>query len=211
MSTVVNIIGYHYYETHETHETTMKRLQRLKRLCDIIICVPLVLAVSPLLLLIALAIKCAGDGPVLFRQQRIGLHRVPFIIYKFRSMVADAATGHYLTHPDDPRITTLGKWLRKTSLDELPQLFNVLKGDMSLVGPRPYVPAYEHYYSPDEWVQRHLIKPGITGMVQATLRSVASMEQRKQLELQYHQQRNLLLDFKIMMCTVRQVLCRGGF
>lgn len=132
-------------------------------------------------------------------------------MFKFRSMRQYAdRTGSFRTATADPRITRVGKFLRATSLDELPQLFNVLIGDMSLVGPRPDVPAQRDDYTEDEWQIRHSVRPGITGLAQSTLRSDATALQRRQMDLEYAERHNLLLDLKILLNTVVQVVSRGG-
>ena len=153
-----------------------------------------------------------SKGPVLFAQTRVGRYGKTFKLYKFRSMVTDAELlGPYYTQQNDPRITPVGRFLRKTSLDELPQLINVIKGDMSLVGPRPDVPAQREYYSEEEWQLRNRVRPGLTGLAQSTFRSDATMEQRKSMDLEYVNKGNIWLDIKIVFWTVRQVFHRGGF
>ncbi|RZU47277.1 lipopolysaccharide/colanic/teichoic acid biosynthesis glycosyltransferase [Fluviicoccus keumensis] len=183
----------------------------MKRLLDGLAAGAGLAVLSPVLLLVAAAIRLDSPGPVLFRQTRIGLGGREFQILKFRSMVTDAATrGPFNTQENDPRITRVGRLIRKTSLDELPQLWNVLVGDMSLVGPRPDVPAQRGLYTDDEWRERHLVRPGITGLAQATLRSSGTEDQRKALDLRYVREISLVLDAKILLMTVRQVLTRGG-
>ncbi len=131
---------------------------------------------------------------------------------KFRSMVANAdQIGGYSTAAGDPRITPIGRFVRRTSIDELPQLLNVLKGDMSLVGPRPDVPAQEELHDPADWQERHKVRPGITGMAQALSRGTATVEERLAMDLKYVREQSLWLDLKIIWWTVRQVLGRGGF
>ena len=118
--------------------------------------------------------------------------------------------GSYFTQDNDSRITFLGKFLRKTSLDELPQLFNVIKGDMSLVGPRPDVSQQQKLYSKKEWRTRCSVRPGITGLAQATLRSQATVQERKAMDLQYVKKKSFFLDLKIIMMTLQQVILKGG-
>lgn len=184
----------------------------MKRLVDLFLALCALAALCPLLLLLALIVRIDSSGPILYRQTRIGAGGRPFQIFKFRSMVCDAdQIGGYQTSRGDPRITRSGKWLRRTSLDELPQLLNVLRGDMSFVGPRPDVPAQRELYSEEEWAERTSVLPGITGLAQATLRSEATRIQRLALDLQYVRERSLLLDFKILLMTFRQVLGKGGF
>ena len=135
----------------------------LKRLFDLLGAAVALMLLSPLLLLLALVIKLDSPGPVFFRQERVGRHGVPFRIHKFRTMVADAPTrGLALTVGADPRITRCGAWLRRTRLDELPQLIDVLRGAMSLVGPRPEVPRYVQHYPPGLRERALAVRPGIT-------------------------------------------------
>jgi lipopolysaccharide/colanic/teichoic acid biosynthesis glycosyltransferase len=183
----------------------------MKRLFDILVSLTLLVLLWPLFLLIALTVFMDSFGPVLYRQERVGIDGRPFNIYKFRSMVTNADNvGTYQTVQGDPRITPAGRFLRKTSLDELPQLFNVLKGDMSLVGPRPDVPAQRENYRDEDWAKRISVKPGITGLAQATLRSAATPEQRCALDLEYVERVSLLFDLKILLLTMRQVLGKGS-
>lgn len=183
----------------------------MKRVFDLVLAFIALMLLSPLLLLTAIAIMLDSRGPVFFRQQRVGRYGKPFGILKFRSMVTDAAKlGSYMTADNDPRITRVGHFIRRTSLDELPQLFNVLSGDMSLVGPRPDVPAQKDGYTEQEWEIRHRVRPGITGLAQATLRSAATPKQRKEMDLRYAQTASLAQDLRIILMTVKQVLTKGG-
>ncbi len=183
----------------------------MKRLFDVSISIILLLILSPLLLLLALLIKLESKGPVFFRQERVGLNGQPFAIYKFRSMVPDAASsGPHFTRDNDPRITRTGRFIRKTSLDELPQLINVLKGEMSLVGPRPNVPVQRNEYSEDEWVKRNAVRPGITGLAQAVHRSSATAEQRTRLDLEYVDKSSMGFDLWIILLTIKQVIFKGA-
>lgn len=183
----------------------------MKRLFDVFSSLAGLIFLAPLLLCIALLIAIDSRGPIFYRQLRIGKNTRPFQIYKFRSMTTDAdRIGGYSTAPGDPRITRIGRILRRTSIDELPQLLNVLIGDMSLVGPRPDVPAQESLYTAAEWDNRHRVRPGITGLAQATLRSAATMAQRKALDLAYVETQSFGLDIKIIVLTIRQILIKGG-
>lgn len=183
----------------------------LKRSFDIVVSVCAIVILAPLLLVLGVGIKLSSPGDILFRQVRVGKNDGRFNLYKFRSMVSDAeAVGSYQTADNDPRITKFGSFLRHTSLDELPQLFNILKGDMSLVGPRPDVPAQQSNYSPEEWSERVSVKPGLTGLAQATLRSNAVGNQRLMLDLEYVRNVNLVTDIKIILMTVRQIITKGG-
>lgn len=184
----------------------------MKRMFDIAFATFMLIIASPFLFICAVAIRLDSPGPIFYKQKRVGFKGKVFNIYKFRSMVADAdRIGSYQTATNDARITRVGELLRRTSLDELPQLFNVLKGDMSFVGPRPDVPQQRENYTDQEWLKRISIKPGITGLAQATLRSAATKEQRLSLDLEYVDKASLLLDLKILLLTVRQVFGKGGF
>ena len=178
----------------------------MKRLLDIVLATTALVLLAPLLLLAALAIALESGWPVLFRQTRLGLHGHAFNMLKFRSMHHNAAaTGPYFTAANDARITRVGRFIRRTSIDELPQLINVLRGDMSLVGPRPDVPAQRGLYSDADWAQRCSVRPGITGLAQALLRSEATEAQRLALDLQYTQQASVWFDLKIMGLTVARL------
>lgn len=183
----------------------------MKRLFDVVISLAALLVLSPLMLAIYAAVRIFDHGPAIFRQVRIGQDCRDFELLKFRSMRMDAeATGGYSTEQNDPRITKIGRILRKTSLDELPQLINVLKGDMSIVGPRPDVPLQQANYSAADWALRHRVRPGITGAAQAELRSFATAEQRLSLDLDYVRQHSVRRDLMIIWRTVGQILTKGG-
>lgn len=182
-----------------------------KRGFDIIVSLIALFVLLPLFLVIALAIRLQDGGPVFYRQQRVGLHGRLFCIFKFRSMVPNAdRIGGHATADGDQRITRVGRFIRRTSMDELPQLLNVIAGDMSVVGPRPDVPAQRDLYSATEFERRHSVRPGITGLAQALLRSDATAEQRKALDLDYVGVSGLWQDLKIVALTVRQVVTKGG-
>ncbi|MFU1477808.1 sugar transferase [Roseovarius sp. C7] len=184
----------------------------MKRLFDIVMTFGLLLLFAPIMIAVALAVRLDSPGPAIYRQIRVGRNLSRFGIYKFRSMVADAdQIGGHSTQPGDTRITKVGAFIRKTSLDELPQLLNVLKGDMSLVGPRPDVPAQEAQYTPEEWRMRHSVRPGITGLAQATMRSSATPEDRTNLDLEYVKSASFINDLRILFWTARQVLLRGSY
>jgi sugar transferase EpsL len=177
-----------------------------KRLLDLAITVPLLILLSPVIAAVALLVGLKLGWPVLFRQQRPGLYGRPFIIYKFRSMtMAHDAAGKLL--PDEQRMTVLGKVLRRSSLDELPELINVLKGDISLVGPRPLKMDYLDRYTPEQR-HRHEVLPGITGLAQVSGRNHLSWEEKFALDVWYADHCSAWLDFKILARTVRVVL--GG-
>ncbi|WP_420208842.1 exopolysaccharide biosynthesis polyprenyl glycosylphosphotransferase [Candidatus Electronema sp. JC] len=178
----------------------------LKRGFDLAVAGLLLLLAAPLLLLIALLIKADSPGPVLFRQQRIGKDGVPFIMYKFRSMFTQAPVFHHSpSGSDDPRITRAGRWLRKTSLDELPQLFNVLNGSMSLVGPRPEMEFIVKGYN-ELCRQRLRVKPGITGIWQISADRTREIHEDISYDLFYIANQSLLLDLLILIRTVPALL-----
>ena len=183
----------------------------MKRLLDMVLSLAALAVLSPLLALTAAAIVLESGMPVLFRQARLGLGGREFAMYKFRSMVPNAASiGPWHTASDDPRITVVGRFIRRTSVDELPQLLNVLKGDMSLVGPRPDVPAQRCLYSDADWALRCSVRPGITGLAQALLRSDATPQQRLALDLRYAREHNLWLDLKIAGWTLGRLAGKGA-
>jgi lipopolysaccharide/colanic/teichoic acid biosynthesis glycosyltransferase len=200
-----------------------------KRALDIVISMALIAVVGPLLILLWWAVRCTSRGPALFRQERLGRDRQVFTVLKLRTMYTgnnDQIHRNYITdmlsdrRPQaarssglfkldaDPRITPLGAWLRRTSLDELPQLLNVLAGQMSLVGPRPVLPWEEELFS-DAHRQRFDVKPGITGLWQVSGRSKLSMQQALELDDEYVGRRSLALDLVILVRTVPALL-RGG-
>ncbi|MDO8276621.1 MAG: sugar transferase [Burkholderiaceae bacterium] len=178
----------------------------MKRTFDIVVACVALLLLSPVLLLAALAVVLEDGRPVLFRQTRVGTQGREFGLLKFRSMVRNAASiGPYFTASNDPRITRVGRFLRRSSIDELPQIFNVLRGEMSLVGPRPDVPAQRSLYSEADWTQRLSVRPGITGLAQALLRSEATPDQRLALDLRYTREASLWLDLRILWWTLRRL------
>lgn len=183
----------------------------MKRLVDLFLSILALVCVSPLLLVAAIAVALETGRPVLFRQVRIGLNGREFGMCKFRSMVKDAAAlGPYHTSNDDPRVTRVGRFIRRTSIDELPQLANVLMGDMSLVGPRPDVPAQRALYSDADWALRCSVRPGITGLAQAIIRSEGAPGERLALDLRYVREHNIWLDFKIMAWTLGRLSGKGS-
>lgn len=183
----------------------------MKRSFDFITALFVLIVTAPMLFIIAVLIKIESRGPIVFRQPRVGREGVEFCIFKFRSMVngADKKGPHY-TASDDNRITKVGRFIRKTSIDELPQLFNVLQGNMSLVGPRPNVIAQKGEYTENEWCKRNSVRPGITGLAQATLRSEATPEERTALDLEYVDKSSFVFDLQIMLMTVKQIVSKGG-
>jgi lipopolysaccharide/colanic/teichoic acid biosynthesis glycosyltransferase len=178
----------------------------MKRAFDVAVALLALVLLSPLLVGAAIAVALESGLPVLFRQQRVGQGGRTFEMLKFRSMVKEAeARGPYYTTGDDPRITRVGRVLRRTSIDELPQLLNVLRGDMSLVGPRPDLPVQARDYRPEDWVLRCSVRPGLTGLAQATLRSQATPEQRLAADLAYASRPTLATDLRILLLTVRRL------
>lgn len=178
----------------------------MKRLMDMALSLMALLMLSPLLLVAALAVRLDSGPPVFFRQTRVGKNGREFQMYKFRSMVKNApGLGPHFTVSNDPRVTRAGRWIRRTSIDELPQLINVLRGDMSLVGPRPHVPAERSLYTAFEWKNRCSVLPGITGLAQISGRSNISFEQQRALDLQYVQENSCWRDIQILWGTVRQL------
>ena len=180
----------------------------VKRLLDIIIAAAALVLLSPVLLLLAWQIRRKLGTPVLFRQVRPGRGGIPFVMYKFRTM-RDAADENGRPLPDAERLTPFGRKLRAASLDELPELWNVLKGDMSLVGPRPLLMEYLPLYNAEQR-RRHLVRPGITGWAQVNGRNAISWPEKFRLDVWYVENRSLLLDIKILFLTVKKVLDRSG-
>ena len=211
-------------------EAEKRRWSRmLKRAMDITGSLFAILLFSPFLLGILIAVKLSSKGPILFRQQRVGQYGAPFTFLKFRSMYvnnnsdihkeyvkkliagqAEKKDGGAFKLTDDPRITPIGRWLRRLSLDELPQFFNVLRGDMSLVGPRPPLPYEVESY--DVWHRRRLLeaKPGITGLWQVNGRCRTRFDEMVRLDLQYARKQSLMLDVKILLRTPAAVLSGDG-
>ena len=180
----------------------------VKRLLDIIITAAALVLLSPALLLLAWQIRRKLGTPVLFRQVRPGRGGIPFVMYKFRTM-RDAEDENGRPLPDAERLTPFGRKLRAASLDELPELWNVLKGDMSLVGPRPLLMEYLPLYNAEQR-RRHLVRPGITGWAQVNGRNAISWPEKFCLDVWYVENRSLLLDIKILFLTVKKVLDRSG-
>lgn len=179
-----------------------------KRLFDIICALTALMLLAPVILFIYLLVWKKLGRPVFFRQHRPGLSGRPFQMIKFRTMKdASDSTGNPL--PDSQRMTAFGQFLRSTSLDELPELWNVLKGDMSLVGPRPLLMEYLPLYSEEQY-RRHEVRPGVTGWAQVNGRNAISWEDRFRLDVWYVDNRSLWLDVKILFLTVKKVLVRDG-
>lgn len=180
----------------------------VKRALDIIIAAPALLVLSPLLAVAMLGIRLTMGGPVIFRQVRPGLHGRPFTIYKLRTM-QEPPTGGGQRITDEQRLTALGRFLRSTSMDEVPELYNVLRGDMSLVGPRPLLMEYLPLYTPSQ-ARRHEVRPGLTGWAQVNGRNAISWEEKFRLDVWYVDNHSLGLDLKIIVLTLYQVVRRHG-
>lgn len=180
----------------------------LKRVGDILVALVSLFILALPMFIIALLVRLKFGSPILFRQQRPGLHGRPFTIYKFRTMT-NARDKHGNLLPDEQRLTRFGQWLRSTSLDELPELWNVLKGDMSLVGPRPLLMEYLDLYTPEQ-MRRHEVKPGITGWAQVNGRNALSWEEKFALDVWYVDHLSFWLDLKILWLTVLKTLKREG-
>ena len=180
----------------------------LKRWVDVVVGGAAIIVCMPVIAGVALLVRWKLGSPVLFRQERPGLHGRPFHMVKFRTMTsARYEDGRML--PDAERLTPFGRWLRSTSLDELPELINVVRGDMSLVGPRPLLMAYLPLYSPEQ-ARRHDVQPGITGLAQISGRASLTWDDRFALDVWYVDHWSLWLDVKIMLRTLRTVLRREG-
>ena len=178
----------------------------IKRLLDIVIASTALIILSPLYAFVAYKVKKNLGSPVLFRQVRPGLNGKPFEMIKFRTM-KDAVDANGNPLPDSERLTPFGKMLRATSLDEMPELWNVIKGDMSVVGPRPLLMEYLPLYNQGR-AKRHLVRPGMTGHAQVNGRNAISWEEKFKLDTWYVENRSTLLDFKIMFKTVHKVLAK---
>jgi len=179
-----------------------------KRIFDLVINLPAFIFLSPLMAFIAILVRIRLDSPVLFRQKRPGLHGKTFTLYKFRTMTNERdVQGNLL--PDSERIPSFGRFLRNTSLDELPELFNVLRGDMSLVGPRPLLMQYLDRYTPEQ-ARRHDVKPGLTGWAQVNGRNAITWEQKFEHDIWYVDHQSLSLDLKIIGLTIWKILKREG-
>lgn len=180
----------------------------IKRLLDFILSLFAIIILSPVLLILALLVRIKLGAPVIFKQKRPGLNEKIFTLYKFRTMT-DAKDEHGNLLPDEIRLTKFGKLLRSTSLDELPELFNILKGDMSIVGPRPLLVRYLPLYN-EHQKHRHDVRPGFTGWAQCNGRNAISWEEKFDLDVYYTKHISLLLDIKIILKTVKVVLFREG-
>lgn len=184
----------------------------IKRLLDLLVSIPASLVVLLVVIPVAIAIKLEDRGPVFYNANRLGKDMVPYKMYKFRSMKVNAPDirnedGTTYNAEDDPRVTKVGSFIRKTSIDELPQIFNVFIGNMSFVGPRPSPTGNEYNYS-ESFLRKFTVLPGITGYNQAMLRNAATSEQREKNDLYYVDNMSFLLDLKIILYTIKSVFQR---
>ena len=188
----------------------MKRTRsgRAKRIFDVVVAGAGLVVLSPVFAAVSVAVRRSLGPPVLFRHIRPGLHGEPFVMYKFRTMHPPRGEGR-LYEDEEERLTRLGRFLRSVSLDELPELVNVLRGDMSLVGPRPLIMEYLDRYTPEQ-ARRHLVRPGITGWAQVNGRNALDWERRFELDVEYVDSHTLWFDLKILALTVWRVLRREG-
>lgn len=179
-----------------------------KRVFDVVLTVPALIVLSPVFALVALAVRVSLGSPVIFKQQRPGKNERPFTLYKFRTM-RDARDAHGALLPDARRLTRLGAFLRATSLDELPELVNVLEGDMSLVGPRPLLMEYLPLYSPEQR-RRHDVRPGVTGWAQVNGRNALTWREKFALDIEYVDHVSPVLDLRILLLTIGSVVRSEG-
>lgn len=179
----------------------------IKKLLDLILALILVILLSPLMIIIAIMIKIDSKGPVIFKQIRSGKNNKNFTLYKFRSMIYN--NNLYDTSVED-QVTKIGRILRKTSLDELPQLFNILKGEMSFIGPRPWIVDYAKYFTKHQ-MRRLEVLPGITGLAQCSGRNNLGIIERIDIDVEYVENMSLFLDIYIVLKTIKSVLKKEGF
>jgi lipopolysaccharide/colanic/teichoic acid biosynthesis glycosyltransferase len=211
-----------FVDSSESAEASLRGYLIAKRTLDLAITIPILVLLSPLLLLVACLVKLWDRGPIFFVQTRVGKGGREFTCYKFRSMVANAellkpqllAQNHHADNrtfkiPQDPRVTWIGRIIRKTSIDELPQLWNVVRGEMSLVGPRPPVPSEVNLYS-DRDRRRLNVQPGITCIWQVSGRGDLPFSEQVRLDLEYIQNRSLALDSKLLLLTIPAVMTGRG-
>jgi len=189
-------------------DTNIKHKYWKKRIFDLVLCSFSCFVILPVVVIIAMAAFISMGHPIIFKQLRPGKDGKPFYLYKFRTMLElKDDKGDYL--PDEKRLTAFGRFLRRYSLDELPELWNVIKGDMSLVGPRPLLMEYIRYYTPEQ-ARRHEVKPGITGWAQINGRNAISWEDKFQLDVWYVENWSLSLDIKIIVLTIIKVIKGEG-
>ena len=180
----------------------------VKRPMDFLLSLIAIIILSPILIVVALLVRTKLGSPILFKQQRPGLNEKIFMMYKFRTMTDERDKNGELL-PDQIRLTKFGKFLRSTSLDELPELFNILKGDMSIIGPRPllvqYLPLYNNHQK-----KRHEVRPGLSGLAQISGRNAISWEEKFNLDIEYVDRVGFLIDWKIILLTIKKVFVREG-
>lgn len=179
----------------------------IKRILDLLLATILLVLLSPIFIIVSIAIKLETKGPVIFKQIRSGKHNKVFTLYKFRSMTAN--NDFYNTKEED-QITKVGKFIRKTSLDELPQLFNILKGEMSFIGPRPWITDYAKYFTKHQ-MRRLEVLPGITGLAQCSGRNNLNIKDRINIDVKYVDHISLKMDLYIFFKTIKSVIKREGF
>ena len=178
----------------------------IKRLLDIIISAVALIILSPILLIVAILVRCKLGSPIIFHQQRPGYHEKIFGLCKFRTMTDERDEKGELL-PDAQRLTKFGKMLRATSLDELPELWNILKGDMSLIGPRPLLISYLPYYTKEESL-RHTVRPGLTGLAQVSGRNLLDWDKRLAKDVEYVKNLSFAMDLRIFFLTIKKVLIK---
>ena len=194
------------HPTYDFLTPAARRYLPVKRALDVLLSGCGIVVLSPVLLGVALAVKLESPGPILFKQERVGLNKKPFYMYKFRSMAMQSAAEEKKgwTVRNDPRVTGIGKILRRTSIDELPQLFNILKGDMSLVGPRPERPQFVEKFKEEipRYMVKHQVRPGLTGWAQVNgLRGDSSIKKRIEYDIYYIENWTVGFDIKIILMT----------
>ncbi|WAA13977.1 sugar transferase [Fervidibacillus halotolerans] len=198
----------------EDNRVKEKRIYlHIKRLFDIIFAIIGLILSSPILLIVAILIKFESPGPVFYKQERLGLRGRSFQVIKLRSMVVDAEkNGAKWADKDDPRVTKIGKFIRKTRIDEIPQLWNVLIGEMSLIGPRPERPMFTAQFNKEipGFINRLQVKPGVTGWAQVNGGYDITPKEKLELDLQYIRNMNILLDLKIILKTIKIVFTGNG-
>ncbi len=197
----------------EDKKSTLKRKSgiyrnHLKRAMDFILSLTSIIVLSPLMLVVAVLVRIKLGSPVIFKQKRPGLNEKIFTLYKFRTMTAEREENGELL-PDEHRLTKFGKFLRSTSLDELPELFNILKGEMSIVGPRPLLVQYLPLYN-EHQRRRHEVRPGLTGWAQINGRNAISWEEKFDFDIEYIDNISFISDLKIVLLTIKKVFNREG-
>ena len=203
----------YWQQIHETQEKSIEKVRRYlthKRVFDVILSAVFLVILFIPMIIIGAVVKADSAGPALFTQERLGLNGKPFVMYKFRSMKINAEKrGPQWSAREDPRCTRVGRFLRKTRLDELPQLINILKGDMSIVGPRPLLVKYlDHYNAHD--ARRHEVRPGLTGLAQVSGRNALSWKDKFEKDIEYVDNLTFIMDVKVILLTIKKVFVREG-